>query len=177
MPPSVLGKLAWVHLLYFVILCTELMLHDKHWLVKVLLCFVAVSGVVDVVIYELPVCKCYIQGALPGYEVLRGRRASRPAAHLAHLSAHNGDQGREEGTKTRLFRSVRLWVLFQCWLKYQTPHSAFFTRLYNFKIMHKNKPRAALCVQRVLSCSVPTVGVVICSLWVVKTNLNCNCYL
>lgn len=65
-------------------------------------------------IYELPVVKCYIQGTLPGYEVLKGKRASCLAAYLARLAVHNGDQGREERTKTRLFCSVRLQGLFQC---------------------------------------------------------------
>lgn len=71
-------------------------------------------GVVGMLIYELPVFNCYIQDTLPGYEVLKGKRASRLAAHLARFTVNNGDQGREEGTATRLFCSVSLQGLFQC---------------------------------------------------------------
>lgn len=65
-------------------------------------------------IYELPVFNCYIQETLPGYEVLRRKRASGLAAHLAHCTVNDGDQGGEEGTATRLFCSVRSQGLFQC---------------------------------------------------------------
>lgn len=108
---------------WFVSLYTKWILHSKHWLkfyfalsvgqlyFHNLLGFV---GVVDMLIYELPVFNCYVQETLPGYEVLTGKRASRLAAHLAHLTVNNGDQGREEGTATRLFCSVSLQGLFQC---------------------------------------------------------------
>lgn len=81
---------------YFVLSLSLLYFHN-------LLGFV---GVVDVLIYELPLFNCYIQETLPGYEVLMGKRTSRLAAHLAHLTVNNGDQGREEGATTRLFCSV-----------------------------------------------------------------------
>lgn len=85
-----------------------------HWVICISTTLLIFVGVVDMLIYELPVFKCYIQGTLSGYEILRGKRDSRLAVHLAHLTVHNGDQGREEGTKTRLFCSVRLQGLFQC---------------------------------------------------------------
>lgn len=105
---------------WFVSLYTKWILHSKHWLkfyfalsvgqlyFHNLLGFI---GVVDMLIYELPVFNCYVQETLPGYEVLTGKRASRLAAHLAHLTVNNGDQGREEGTATRLFCSVSLMLI------------------------------------------------------------------
>lgn len=114
----------WPECIYWFVLYTKCMLHSKQWLkfyfslslgllyFHNLLGFV---GVVDMLIYGLPVFDCSIQEALPGYEVLTGKRASHLAAHLAHFTVNNGDQGREEGTETRLFCSViLLHFLFQC---------------------------------------------------------------